>query len=211
MEKTPAGVLRVVLLLVALAGCAQVATVLGEPDGSTTTPQADRRVADRVPVPEPAGRRAAVEPPALAGITEAHNRVRARVAVPPLQWDEALADVARRWASACVDDEPPRGMIDHSPGRADGYAGPFGENLHATTAPVVDPAQAVGGWADEATHYDHARNACTGGECGHYTQLVWRSTRALGCAVGSCPKLRFRSTLVCNYAPAGNIIGQRPY
>jgi pathogenesis-related protein 1 len=210
MEKTPAGVLRVVLLLVALAGCAQVATVLGEP-GDSTTPEPDRRDADRVPVPVPAGRRAAGEPPALAGITEAHNRVRARVGVPPLQWDPALADVALRWASACVDDEPPRGMIDHSPGRADDYAGPFGENLYATTAPVADPAQAVDGWADEAALYDHARNACTGGECGHYTQLVWRSTRAVGCAVGSCQKLRFRSTLVCNYAPAGNIIGQRPY
>ena len=96
MEKTPAGVLRAVLLLVVLAGCAQVATVLGEP--GDPSPGTDRRDADGVPAPAPAGRGRAGEPPELAGITGAHNRVRARAGVPPLQWDPALAEVARRWA-----------------------------------------------------------------------------------------------------------------
>ena len=152
------------------------------------------------------------EPAALAGITKAHNRVRARVGVPPLVWNAALADVAQRWANACVDRQPPRGMIDHSTGESPAFAGPLGENLHATTGPVVDPAGAVEGWAAEVKDYDLAQNTCRGGAmCGHYTQVVWRTTREVGCAVSTCPRLRYRTSLVCNYFPAGNWDGQRPY
>jgi len=151
------------------------------------------------------------EPAAVAGITEAHNRVRARVGVPPLRWNPVLAATARRWANACVDVVAPRGMLDHSPITDEADAEPIGENIFATTAAVVDPRFAVEDWASEAVYYDHDRNVCSGGACGHYTQLVWSTTREVGCGVGSCPNLKFRSTLVCNYAPAGNWIGERPY
>jgi pathogenesis-related protein 1 len=215
MEKSPAGVLRVVLLLVATAGCAEVANVLGGSDDAPTPQPTDDRSADptsgRASVPQASAHAGAGEPPAVAGITAAHNRVRARVGVPPLQWNAALAEVARRWANACVDREPPRGMIDHSSGRVEGFAGPLGENLYATTAPVAEVEQAVRSWADEAANYDYASNTCKGGVCGHYTQVAWRATREVGCAVGSCPRLQYRSTLVCVYAPAGNVVGQRPY
>jgi pathogenesis-related protein 1 len=151
------------------------------------------------------------EPPELVGITAAHNRVRARVGVPPLQWSAALAATARRWANACVDAEPPRGMIDHSPQRPGGYAAAVGENIFATTAPRADPIVAVSEWAEEHVFYDYQRNACSGGMCGHYTQLIWGTSREVGCGVGSCPRLRFRTTLVCQYMPVGNVIGERPY
>jgi pathogenesis-related protein 1 len=152
------------------------------------------------------------EPAALAGITAAHNRVRARVGVPPLNWNPRLAEVAQRWADACVDRQPPRGMIDHSTGESPDFPGPLGENLHATTGPVVDPVEAVEGWAAEAKDFDPQRNTCRAGAmCGHYTQVVWRTTREVGCATSHCPRLAYRSSLVCNYFPAGNWEGQRPY
>jgi hypothetical protein len=53
--------------------------------------------------------------------------------------------------------------------------------------------------------------------CGHYTQIVWKTTTRLGCGVALCdqnspfmgfPKWEF---WVCNYAPPGNYNGQRPY
>ncbi len=190
------------LLLVALScGCVQSASVAPRAAPAATQP---------TPQPRPAN--ASAEPTAVAGITAAHNRVRARVGVPPLQWNPGLAEVARRWANACVDREAPRGMIDHSPGRSDLFPGPLGENLHATTAPAPNPVEAVDDWAAEAKDYDHERNTCRGGAlCGHYTQVVWRTTREVGCAVVLCPRLRFRGTLVCNYWPAGNWEGQRPY
>lgn len=187
------------LLLVALScGCVEAPSV-ARPAAPVQTP-----------APRPAMQTA--EPPAVAGITAAHNRVRARVGVPPLQWNSQLAEVARRWANACVDRDAPRGMLDHSSGRSELFPGPLGENLHATTGPVPNPSEAVADWAAEVKDYDHARNTCRDGAmCGHYTQVVWRTTREVGCAVGSCPRLRFRGTLVCNYWPAGNWVGERPY
>lgn len=171
-----------------------------------TTETAPRRVTAVQPADG-----SAPEPQALAGITAAHNHLRQRVGVPPLRWNPQLAAIARRWANACVDEVAPRGMIDHSGGRDAGFGGPIGENLFATTAPVADPVTAVQDWASEAKDYDLARNTCRGPMCGHYTQMVWKGTTDVGCGVGQCPRLRFSTTLVCNYWPAGNWIGEKPY
>ncbi|CAN1173037.1 Pathogenesis-related protein 1B [Linum perenne] len=49
----------------------------------------------------------------------------------------------------------------------------------------------------------------TGRDCLHYTQLVWRSTKQVGCARVKC---RNGDTyVVCEYYPHGNVVGQRPY
>jgi hypothetical protein len=43
---------------------------------------------------------------------------------------------------------------------------------------------------------------------GHYTQIVWRNTTAVGCAlVGNGTN----DYLVCRYSTPGNIYGQKPY
>ena len=43
---------------------------------------------------------------------------------------------------------------------------------------------------------------------GHYTQMVWRETTALGCGEAICNKTLI---VACNYDPPGNYIGRRPY
>jgi pathogenesis-related protein 1 len=144
------------------------------------------------------------EPPELAGITAAHNQVRAGVGVGPLEWDDDVAAVARAWAARCVDEEAPAGLVDHNEGR-----GPLGENIYGSTAATDGPA-AVASWASEGAAYDHESNTCSALTCGHYTQVVWAATTKVGCALQDCPALRFRSTVVCDYAPAGND-GGRPY
>jgi len=45
---------------------------------------------------------------------------------------------------------------------------------------------------------------------GHYTQMVWRTTREIGCAVAKRTDIS-GYIVVCRYSPAGNIIGQKPY
>jgi pathogenesis-related protein 1 len=65
----------------------------------------------------------------------------------------------------------------------------------------------VDGWASEAAQYDYKTNRCTG-TCGHYTQLVWRDTKEVGCAVARSAN---REVWACDYAPPGNYIGMRPY
>jgi hypothetical protein len=45
-------------------------------------------------------------------------------------------------------------------------------------------------------------------DVGHYTQIVWRETKEVGCAIDSA---KGQDVLVCRYFPAGNVQGQKPY
>lgn len=162
------------------------------------------------------------EPAELAGITSFHNQVRAMVdttgvaggALPALAWDASLAATAAAWVAQCRDSDGD-GLIEHNPDRSAGHPFYVGENIFASsgTATAHDAVLLpLHGWASEAAHYHYDSNACdTGATCGHYTQLVWRATTRLGCALGRCSGLRYASTIVCDYGPGGNVGNQRPY
>ena len=53
-------------------------------------------------------------------------------------------------------------------------------------------------------------NSTTGrvADVGHYTQLVWRATREVGCASATGAR---EDILVCRYAEAGNYRGEQPF
>ena len=141
-----------------------------------------------------------------------HNRARANVLpkpaspLPALTWSEDAAQVAQAWANRCE--------FKHNAAR-----GAHGENLTAAAPPgSMTDAQAVEGWVDEAAHYTYDTNTCASGkQCGHYTQVVWRNTTQVGCATAVCTtNSPFSSSprwqlWVCNYAPPGNYVGQKPY
>ncbi len=148
------------------------------------------------------------EPAELAGITAAHNQVRADHGVSPLSWDSQLATIAADWAAGCRDVDAPVGLIDHNPDRSDLFGSYVGENVYGSSA-QVDGSAAVDLWAGEEAAYDHDSNTCDG-ICGHYTQVVWAATTAIGCAAHACPGLSFGYTIVCDYSPGGND-GGRPY
>ena len=162
------------------------------------------------------------EPAELAGITLYHNQVRAMVdttglaagPLPALEWDASLAATAAAWVARCQDTDRD-GLIDHNADRSAGHPWYVGENIFASSGSatahdaVLLPAY---GWAAEQAHYHYATNSCdTGATCGHYTQVVWRATLKVGCALGSCPGLTYPSTIVCDYGPGGNINSQKPY
>jgi pathogenesis-related protein 1 len=140
-----------------------------------------------------------------------HNRARATAsptpspALPALTWSPEAAGKAQAWVEQC--------RFAHNPNR-----GNLGENIAAATPGGLNSLGVVRNWAAEAAQFDYARNACAPGQvCGHYTQLVWRNTTQLGCAVKECsqnsPFTGFTrwNFWVCNYAPPGNLVGQRPY
>jgi len=127
----------------------------------------------------------------------AHNAVRSKVGVPPLAWSEDLAHLAQNWADTLL----ANGKFEHRPNN------PYGENIYEATGFHATPADVVGMWAAEASHYDYKTNRCRG-VCGHYTQVVWRDTKQTGCGVARNAR---REVWVCDYEPPGNIISHRPY
>ena len=129
----------------------------------------------------------------------AHNQVRARVGVRPLTWSSKLAAMAQRWAEELL----ANGKFQHRHERE------YGENLFEIRGGRSSPTEVVTSWADEARDYDLARNVCRArAECGHYSQIVWRKTKQVGCGVARQPG---REVWVCNYFPPGNWVGERPY
>ncbi|MCP4197203.1 MAG: hypothetical protein GY762_08635 [Proteobacteria bacterium] len=155
--------------------------------------------------------------PIMDGMLEAHNAVRANASpapdpqLEPLNWSEKLAADASAWASNCI--------MAHDPATGDLRQG---ENWYAWSRANDRTAQDVvlgEGWAAEATDYDYESHTCDGGDaigCGHYTQIVWRDTTHVGCAVQVCPNGLTnwedgREIWFCRYHPPGNWIGERPY
>ena len=70
-------------------------------------------------------------------------------------------------------------------------------------------------WVDnEKRKFDAASGTCMVGRpkelrCGHYTQVVWRDTKAIGCARVKCDNGGV--FINCYYTPAGNVLNQRPF
>ncbi|XP_062177288.1 pathogenesis-related protein 1-like [Alnus glutinosa] len=127
----------------------------------------------------------------------AHNTARSQVGVGPITWDANLAAFAQNYANQRTGDC----RLVHS-------GGPYGENLAGSSSDLTGAA-AVDLWVREKSNYNYNSNSCVGGECLHYTQVVWRNSVRLGCAKVRCNN---GGTFIgCNYDPRGNYVGQRPY
>lgn len=149
----------------------------------------------------------------MVGMTAAHNAVRAQTdggsggPIPPLDWSIDLASIAQDYAenlavNGCQ-------MIHSNNG--------YGENIAWFSGQSATVKQVVELWASEEKCYtyghfmqdDKCSASCSA--CGHYTQVVWRSTVEVGCGVAVCSESPHEEIWVCNYNPAGNFIGQYPY
>ncbi|KZV29579.1 pathogenesis-related protein PR-1-like [Dorcoceras hygrometricum] len=132
-----------------------------------------------------------------------HNLVRATRLEMPLIWDSELEQYARWWAKQRQEDCKAAHSFPE-----DGFK--LGENIYWGSGSTWTPTDAVRAWADEEKYYNYGSNSCVQGElCGHYTQIVWRNTRRIGCARVVCDT--GDSFMTCNYYPPGNVIGERPY
>lgn len=131
-----------------------------------------------------------------------HNQARSNLGVDPLVWDDALAEEAQLYAESLAKRhtfEHARDMNDH------------GENLYwysdRTNSPMADASQS---WYEEIHVYRYRQ--CCGSNfknTGHYTQMVWHSTTAVG--IGVAVSSRGETYVVARYNPAGNWQGQYPY
>jgi hypothetical protein len=135
-----------------------------------------------------------------------HNQERSALGLEPLRWEPALAQSAQRWADYLAQN----GRFEHAP---KGTGEPQGENLWAGTKGYYSPEAMVDAWAQEKRFFRQGvfpNNSITNQvqDVGHYTQMVWRATRQVGCAKATRGD---EDVLVCRYAEAGNYVGERPF
>ncbi|CAD7077045.1 unnamed protein product [Hermetia illucens] len=123
-----------------------------------------------------------------------HNRLRARHGCPPLQLNYGLCRFAGEWAQYLADHNEFR----HRPNNQ------FGENLYWASGSNVTGEDVVDNWYNEIKFYDFDHPGFSE-KTGHFTQVVWKSSRRLGVAIAR----RGSSTwVVANYDPPGNYSGQ---
>jgi hypothetical protein len=125
-------------------------------------------------------------------LLNAHNAYRAKHCVPGLTWSSQLAAEAQQWADAC-----PSNGFKHSPGAWQGENG-YGENLSWGTNQSAQGA--VDNWYREISQYNFNAPAYSNA-VGHFTQLIWRNSKQLGCGMSVCNGMQY---WVCRYSPTGN-------
>ncbi|HZF23424.1 MAG TPA: CAP domain-containing protein [Burkholderiales bacterium] len=129
-----------------------------------------------------------------------HNKVRADVGVGPLQWSPALANYAQEWADH---------LASTNCGMEHRTEGLYGENLFQATAGAYTAVDGAKAWESEKKDYHGgALTRSNWQPSGHYTQMVWRDTRMLGCGEAVCNTMLI---VACNYDPPGNVLGRKPF
>jgi len=120
-----------------------------------------------------------------------HNKIRAEFALDPLAWDCKLADFAQEWAT--------RGEAAH---RDDTD---YGESIFVSGLGSEPVITALDRWRNERASWDNTAGICTTGKvCTHYTQIVWKKTKTVGCGINRNATGKWKTLMVCNYDPAGN-------
>ncbi len=139
-----------------------------------------------------------------ARLLAVHNTARAEVGVPAMHWDDRLAMDAEQWARHLAQIN----ALVHSGSQGEPN-NEEGENLWMGSRGYFSVEQMAGTWAAEKTPFRRARHwEDDFRNVGHYTQMVWRSSTRVGCAIASCAQYDF---LVCRYSPQGNFFGYKPY
>ncbi len=133
----------------------------------------------------------------------AHNGERAKVGVPPLQWDNALAAAGASYGPALAS----LGRLQHSP-RANRPG--QRENLWRGTRGAFSPEQMVANWVEENAYFQaglfpYVSSTGNWTDVAHYTQMIWRSTTRVGCATHANGNTEY---LICRYSPPGNADGK---
>ena len=139
-------------------------------------------------------------------VLAAQNAEREQLGLDELQWSPRLAASAAVWADRLARSH----RFEHAP---ENPVLPEGENLWEGTRGYFPPEAMVDAWVREKKYYKPGifpDNSTTGNveDVGHFTQLAWRHTAQVGCAIAANSD---DDVLVCRYSLAGNYVGQRPF
>ena len=135
-----------------------------------------------------------------------HNQERAALGLPLLTWSDRLAKAAENWAAKLS-----RGSVLRHDVQSD--ASEQGENLWMGNRGYYSIDEMIGDWSAEKARFRRGKMPNISSQndwegVGHYSQMVWRNTRSVGCAIAQSPDW---DVLVCRYDPPGNVWGQKPF
>lgn len=129
------------------------------------------------------------------------NTLRRRHQAPPLVRDAVVQKDAQTWAN----------HLARNVHRLQHGSGKYGENLYWNSRKLSREdaeEQAIRAWYSEVSEFDWNRPTNRFSDVGHFTALVWRTTKRTG--FGIAYDTRNGSTYVCaRYDPAGNVWTQQ--
>jgi len=138
----------------------------------------------------------------LAGMLQLHNYYRARHSVSPLIISQRLNHIAQRYAEHLA----ATSKFEHSGNKLENEV--LGENLYMQWISFgkvpVSAREATKSWYDEIDLYNYKYPRYSE-ETGHFTQMIWKSTKKMGVGVALSADER-EVYVVANYYPAGNIV-----
>jgi hypothetical protein len=158
----------------------------------------------RNPVYSQAGQTLYKDSAFIKTLLQQQNIYRSALSEPPLSWSADLALDAQTWATHLAQID--QGLHDAA------VIGKEGENIWWGTAGAYSYGDMVKFWCGEKKGFVYGvfpdcrvnRSVVVG----HYTQIVWKNTLSVGCALVSNGN---KDYLVCRYSPPGNIMGEKPY
>lgn len=130
-----------------------------------------------------------------------------------LTWDNELEKIAQRWANQCIFGHDSCKNTENST---------VGQNIASLSINITSPniteavLKMIDNWYDEVKKFNkiNVKKYKSSSATGHYSQMNWAQTEAIGCGfiqLDNENKHHRKSELVCNYMPAGNVIGQPMY
>jgi len=135
-------------------------------------------------------------------VLKAHNDARAKFGnVPALTWSNSLASFAEDTLDSCE--------FKHSTPEQLGSV-PAGENIAENSGATTPADMVTNMWVSEFKDYNFG-SGDFGETTGHFTQVVWKTTTEVGCAVKTSCKDQYGGTfeyIKCDYSPPGNYLGQ---
>ena len=139
-------------------------------------------------------------------ILQTHNRLRSQEGsadMEMLTWSDSVARRATDWVAQCTRDTgtilPPTS----------------GQNQIMVFSGKINLTGTIQEWFDEKANYVYDTGCKDKGMCKNYTQVVWATSRQVGCAYQICKSgSKSGQFLACHYEPAGNVQNvkdQKPY
>lgn len=137
-------------------------------------------------------------------VLKAHNKYRKELGIAPLKWDVSLQRSSVAYARKLVRTN----RFEHTKTRK------YGENLWKGSGRVFTYTEMVRSWGSEKKFFKYGVNTfivanSNWRQVGHYTQMIWRDTKRVGC--GGAGSFRTGFVFVCHYKKPGNVRNRKVY